>query len=86
MKKKACRVLWYPTQAQTGLEWGTQPSLHVGLERESCHKLELTHPGKRAAEDIGYLAVARAIDACVGRVSQVGMIERILCLYFKLHR
>jgi hypothetical protein len=22
-------VLWYPTQAKTGLEWGTQPSLPV---------------------------------------------------------
>jgi hypothetical protein len=28
-KKKARRVLWYPTQAKTGLEWGTQPSLTV---------------------------------------------------------
>jgi hypothetical protein len=24
--KKARRVLWYPTQAKTGLEWGTQRS------------------------------------------------------------
>jgi hypothetical protein len=24
-KKKARRVLWYPTQAKTRLEWGTQP-------------------------------------------------------------
>jgi hypothetical protein len=29
MTKKARRVLWYPTQAKTGLEWGTQPSLTV---------------------------------------------------------
>jgi hypothetical protein len=29
MKKKARRVLWYPTQAKTGLEWGTQPLLAV---------------------------------------------------------
>ena len=63
--------------------WGTQPSL---LERESCYKLQLTHAGEGAADDIGYLAVARAIDAGVGRVSQVGMIECILCLHFKLHR
>jgi hypothetical protein len=62
--------------------WGTQRS----LERESCYKLQLTHPGEGAADDIGYLAVARAIDAGVGRVSQVGMIECILCLYFELHR
>ena len=27
--KKARRVLWYPTQAKTGLEWGTQPLLTV---------------------------------------------------------
>src|SRR5271156_5372183 len=27
--KKARRVLWYPPQAKTGLEWGTQPSLPV---------------------------------------------------------
>jgi hypothetical protein len=24
MTKKVIRVLWYPTQAKTGLEWGTQ--------------------------------------------------------------
>jgi hypothetical protein len=29
MTKKARRVLWYPTQAKTGLEWGTQPFLRV---------------------------------------------------------
>jgi hypothetical protein len=29
MTKKARRVLWYPTQAKTGLEWGTQPLLTV---------------------------------------------------------
>jgi hypothetical protein len=29
--KKARRVLWYPTQAKNGLEWGTQPSLPVKL-------------------------------------------------------
>jgi hypothetical protein len=28
-RKKQRRVLWYPTQAKTGLEWGTQPSLPV---------------------------------------------------------
>jgi hypothetical protein len=27
--KKARRALWYPTQAKTGLEWGTQRSLPV---------------------------------------------------------
>jgi hypothetical protein len=27
--KKARRALWYPTQAKSGLEWGTQPSLLV---------------------------------------------------------
>jgi hypothetical protein len=26
MTKKARRALWYPTQARTGLEWGTQRS------------------------------------------------------------
>jgi hypothetical protein len=29
MTKKARRVLWYPTQAETGLEWGTEPLLMV---------------------------------------------------------
>jgi hypothetical protein len=29
MTKKARRVLWYPTQAKNGLEWGTQPLLTV---------------------------------------------------------
>jgi hypothetical protein len=29
MAKQAGRVLWYPTQAKTGLEWGTQPSFPV---------------------------------------------------------
>jgi hypothetical protein len=29
-----------------------------GLERESRHKLQLTHAGERAAKNIGYLAVA----------------------------
>ena len=56
------------------------------LEREPRHKLQLTHAGEGAAEDIGYLAVARAIDAGVGGVGQIGMIERILCLYFELQR
>ncbi len=27
MTKKVSRVLWYPTQAKIGLEWGTQPLL-----------------------------------------------------------
>ena len=29
MTQKARQVLWYPTQAKTGLEWGTQPLLTV---------------------------------------------------------
>jgi hypothetical protein len=35
MIKKARRVLWYPTQAKTGLEWGTQPSLTV-MGKAAC--------------------------------------------------
>src|SRR5271156_3746538 len=49
--KTAGRVLWYPIQAKTGLEWGTQPLLPV-----SCRTLDLSlHPqhayGKLAARD-----------------------------------
>jgi hypothetical protein len=29
----ARRVLWYPTQAKTRLEWGTQPSLPVNAPK-----------------------------------------------------
>jgi hypothetical protein len=54
-------------------------------ERESCDKLELTHTGESTSKNIGYLAIPRAIDAGVGGVSQVGVIEGILCLYLKLH-
>jgi hypothetical protein len=45
MKKKARRVLWYPTQAKTGLEWGTQPLLAV---KQSKKKYSLSHgkPGQ----------------------------------------
>jgi hypothetical protein len=31
-------MLWYPTQAKTGLEWGTQPSLTVKQSKKG-HKL-----------------------------------------------
>ena len=35
MTKKARRMLWYPTQAKTGLEWGTQPLLTVKQSKKS---------------------------------------------------
>ena len=55
-----------------------------GLEREPCDELQLSHPGKRAAEDIVNLAIPRTINASVAGISQVGMVENILCLYFQL--
>jgi len=39
MKKKARRVPWYPTQANTGLEWGTQPSLPVRQAGRLGHEI-----------------------------------------------
>jgi hypothetical protein len=45
----------------------------------------LTHTGESTSKNVGYLASTRAIDARVGGVSQVGMIESILRLYLKLH-
>ena len=35
MTKKVSRVLWYPTQAKTGLEWGTQRSLTMNNPKKS---------------------------------------------------
>jgi hypothetical protein len=34
-KKKAHRVLWYPTQAKERLEWGTQPSFMSRIPKKS---------------------------------------------------
>jgi hypothetical protein len=56
------------------------------LEREPRHKLQLPHPRERTAENIVYLAVPSAIDACVAGIGQVGMVESVLCLHFKFHR
>jgi hypothetical protein len=42
MTKKARRVLWYPTQAKTGLEWGTQP--WVG--KKNCRSLGFARDDK----------------------------------------
>ena len=84
--KNSIQCCGIPLKPKRGLEWGTQTSLHVGLERESCYKLQLTHAGKGATKNIGHLAVARTIDACVGWVGQVGMVEHVPCLYLKLHR
>ena len=34
MTKKVSRVLWYPTQAKIGLEWGTQPLLTMKQSKQ----------------------------------------------------
>src|SRR5271163_3264873 len=52
MKKMAHRVLWYPTQAKTGLESGTQPSLPMertagpsaSLPQISCEAVGVGEP------------------------------------------
>ena len=61
------------------------PSPVRALESEPRHELQLTHPGKGAAEDIGYLTITRTIDTSVAGVSQVGMVESVLCLHLKFH-
>jgi hypothetical protein len=68
------------------LQFPSALNVMLGLERESRHKLQLTHPGKGTTEDVGYLSIASAIDARVGWVSQIRMVECILCLHLKLHR
>jgi hypothetical protein len=42
-------VLWYPTQAKTGLEWGTQPPLSV-KKSEKVTTSERTWAEKNAAQ------------------------------------
>jgi hypothetical protein len=37
-------VLWYPTQAKTGLEWGTQPSLPVKQADHSSDRMDRKKP------------------------------------------
>src|SRR5580698_1922524 len=54
-----------------------------GLEGEPSHELQLAHPGKRAAEDIVNLTVPRAINTSIAGISQIGMVENILCLHFE---
>jgi hypothetical protein len=46
-KEKARRVLWYPAQAKTGLEWGTQP--WVG--KENCRSLGCARDDKGEGGD-----------------------------------
>ncbi len=41
MTKKLSRVRWYPTQAKTGLEWGTQRLLTMKQSKKS-HNLGMT--------------------------------------------
>ncbi len=55
-----------------------------GLEGEPGDELQLPHPGKRPAEDIVNLTIPRAINTSVAGISQIGMIENILRLHFKL--
>ena len=49
-QKKERRVLWYPTQANRRLEWGTQPSLpaknagHPSLKPSSAYPHPVTPP------------------------------------------
>ena len=55
------------------------------LKGEPSDELQLPHPGKSPAKNIGYLPVARTIDARICRGSQIGMVEGILCLDLKFH-
>jgi hypothetical protein len=47
MTEKARRVLWYPTQAKTGLEWGTQVVSHSRLEWGTQPSLSVKKSKKR---------------------------------------
>jgi hypothetical protein len=55
-------------------------------EREPRHKLQLSHPGKRSAENVRYLPIGRAIDAGRAGHSKIGMFKGILGLHLQLHR
>jgi hypothetical protein len=56
MQKKARRVLWYPTQAKTGLEWGTQPLPPKWTVRDSGSQSR-TMPWVRYSTDLSKLLV-----------------------------
>src|ERR1700733_2106849 len=60
------------------------PKNPIQLERKPRDKLQLPHPGKRAAKDILNLTTPRAINTSIAGISQIGMIENILRLHFHL--
>src|ERR1700727_3481587 len=73
------RTILEPKQPVQG--W---PTNSCQSKREPRDKLQLPHPGKRAAKDIVNLTIPRAINTSIAGISQIGMIENILCLHFEL--
>jgi hypothetical protein len=68
MTKKVRQVLWYPTQAKTGLEWGTQhPAGREG---------ELQIPRLRSPRRAGAGGMTKGRAVTLVRSRQIGWTER----------
>jgi len=55
MTKKARRALRYPTQAKTGLEWGTQPLLKVKQSKKVTTSRDDNSEGRLKVIQLGIL-------------------------------